>query len=37
MASFNLGALLIGFVLYSGGVAVGILTAWYGAVVAYRS
>ena len=34
MASFNLGALLIGFVLYSGGVAVGILAAWYGAVVA---
>lgn len=34
MASFNLGALLIGFVLYSGGAATGILAAWYGAVLA---
>lgn len=34
MASFNLGALLIGFVLYAGGAATGILAAWYGAILA---
>lgn len=32
MASFNLGALVVGFVLYSGGAASGILAAWYGAI-----